>query len=381
MTTALVIAVVAGLVAISLRWLPLPYVWILAIAAAVSLARFARSRTIRAKAIWWNLGVVLLIFAATESFLAVREYRRRDVEASRIHSYQVYDPLEDPDLGYVLRPASTRTARKLFDDEVIYEVVYTVDPQGLRVSPPPSEQGRASILFFGGSYSYGEGVNDHETMPYQVGLKARGRYDVYNFGVHGYGPQHMLALIEFGKVAATVDPAPAWAIYQAMVPEHVYRVAGLRPWVRMGPRYVLTPDGDVVRSGAFSDQDCNHAICTFALAQLRKSAAGRLVLDYTRHVGEPDEDLFVAVVAKASRLLKQTYPGLRFHVLLWRGHPGVVMKLEHAGVSVHRVDGIFESAGLERGAPRLHRRDRHPAPEAHALIADYVVDEILGPQR
>ena len=65
----------------------------------------------------------------------------------------------------------------------------SVDKRGLRVEPPlaPSHGDRC-VLFFGCSYTFGEGVNDTETLPYRTGVLAEGLLRMINFGLHSYGP-------------------------------------------------------------------------------------------------------------------------------------------------------------------------------------------------
>ena len=79
--------------------------------------------------------------------------------------------------------------------ETLYAVVYSVDKRGLRVEPPLAPgHGDRCVLFFGCSYTFGEGVNDAETLPYRTGVLAEGRLRMINFGLHGYGPHQMLAV-------------------------------------------------------------------------------------------------------------------------------------------------------------------------------------------
>lgn len=74
------------------------------------------------------------------------------------------------------------------------------------------------VLFFDDSLTFGEGVNDNQTMPYRVGMRSAGALRVYNFAFHGYGPHQMLAQIELGVVRDTIDCLPDHAIYQAIIP-------------------------------------------------------------------------------------------------------------------------------------------------------------------
>jgi hypothetical protein len=56
---------------------------------------------------------------------------------------------------------------------------------------------------FGCSFTFREGVEDREAMPYLVGELSK--YIVYNFGFHGYGAHQMLSALEYGIVDRIVD--------------------------------------------------------------------------------------------------------------------------------------------------------------------------------
>jgi hypothetical protein len=124
----------------------------------------------------------------------------------RLEQVHVTNP--DPVLGYVAPASTKRIARKVNGrtGEVIYEHQVTIGENGLRTTLPFNRLSKEAILFFGGSFTYGEGVGDDETLPAQVGKITKGRYRVYNFGLHGYGPQHMLAAVEHGLVGREVAP-------------------------------------------------------------------------------------------------------------------------------------------------------------------------------
>jgi len=72
-------------------------------------------------------------------------------------------------LGYRLAPNSRVVASRKKGEEILYEVVYSIDAEGRRDTPTAHLQPDPQfMLFFGGSYTFGEGVNDDETMPAQV---------------------------------------------------------------------------------------------------------------------------------------------------------------------------------------------------------------------
>ncbi len=357
------------------QWIPYPFIWVFACASIVSFLLVRNSRKLET-VIWFNLGSIFLVLAIFEITLEVLDAVVD--ERPRTTNFQLYDSDKHPDLGYVLKPGSTRRARKLYGEEVIYDVVYTVDQYGLRISPQCSDACGSSILFFGGSFTYGEGVNDRETMPYRVGYKSGGKYEIYNFGVHGYGPQHMLALIENGKVFSTVKQPPGFAIYQALYPPHISRVAGLSFWIRTGPRYILDSGGNAVRSGQFSDGGLDFLYQWSIRRHIVKSAIGKRFIYHTRKIGDQDEDLFFAVVVRSARLLKKTYPKIEFHMLYW-GVPsaGLLSRLKDEDVIVHSVSNILRDRNVTGGATTINM-DGHPTPMACDLIADHIFENILA---
>lgn len=90
---------------------------------------------------------------------------------------------------YRISPGRHRSHKYYNDNgETIYRVVYTVDELGRRVVPVPEARSRdRHLIFSGGSFTYGEGVDDRETLPYQVGIGTT-RYKPYIYAFHGWGP-------------------------------------------------------------------------------------------------------------------------------------------------------------------------------------------------
>src|SRR5262249_50407028 len=136
---------------------------------------------------------------------------------------------EDELLGYAAVKGGTASHLGRFAGQVLYAVTYTIDEHGQRMPPPfqvPLGQDPSCVLFFGDSYTFGLGVNDTETMPYRVGGKSHGQYQVFNFGFPGYGPHQMLAQLQEGLVESVVRCTPRFVIYLA-IRGHVARAAGL----------------------------------------------------------------------------------------------------------------------------------------------------------
>ena len=154
-------------------------------------------------------------------------------------------------LGYGPHSEVQATALKYHGNKRLYDVTYTIGADGLRVGPNIADGTAPAILFFGDSFTFGEGVDDHETIPSQVEQISKGKFKTLNFGFHGYGPHQMLATLENGLEKKIIGNHRAnYAIYQALA-LHVDRCAGRTFWDVSGPRYVLDDEGEAVYAGTF----------------------------------------------------------------------------------------------------------------------------------
>src|SRR5262249_18549157 len=147
--------------------------------------------------------------------------------------------VRDDVLGFAPAKGIRTRATRSFRGRQTYDVTYTIDSRGLRAAPaegrsPPPD----TVLFFGCSFTFAEGLHDDETMASQVAIRSGGRVRTFNFGFPGYGPHQMLAAIEHGVVRRVVESPPRYAIYLAHA-DHVRRVAGLVSWGAHSPRYRL----------------------------------------------------------------------------------------------------------------------------------------------
>jgi hypothetical protein len=144
-------------------------------------------------------------------------------------NFSISDPTyfkPHPILGVAPKKDVQVRATKRYGDKQVYDVRYTIGTNGLRTGSQAGQGSTPSVLFFGCSFTFGEGVNDNETLPYQFEEKARGRFKAFNFGFHGYGPHHILAILENAMERNIVAAhPPRYAVYQAIT-GHIDRCAG-----------------------------------------------------------------------------------------------------------------------------------------------------------
>lgn len=284
-------------------------------------------------------------------------------------------------LGYAPKPSQTGRFTLTQDGNPIFGHGYTIGPNGLRVSPPYEEVADVPCaLFFGGSFTFGTGVEDDEALPYVAGILSEGKYRVYNFGYRGYGPHQMLAALESGLVDSIIDCIPKVVIYQGLV-GHVMRSAGLSVWDTHGPRYVLADSGEAIRRGNFDDSD--NSRFGFLQGNLKKSLAV-MTLGYNRYT-DYKLDLMVAIIDKSRNLVAERYPGSEFRVIFWDGcatkEPEPVAriltdKFARKNVRLHLVSRIVEDICAKRDDYMI-QGDGHPNKFVHDKIARYVAKEMF----
>lgn len=327
---------------------------------------FLSRRLRRGKVFLYNAAFVFLALAIAElAFFFLLDRNGRTV-SDGTYTQRHFTPL--PELGYgSLREKRVTTSRLLASGKVLYDVTYTIDDDGLRTTPRGYSTPQA--LFFGCSYTFGEGVQDDETLPALFG--AGTGISAVNFGFHGYGPHQMLRALEldlpraFGHGSATV------ALYTAH-PTHIDRANGRSAWDQQGPKYELT-DGTLQYRGPFSqtpwllDKLLSHS----KLASAVRGRLGALATDETR-----DRETFLAIVRESGRLVQTNY-GAQFYVLLWDVGPTLSplerdrarwLKREAPRAGLRLIALSDEAPQL--GEPRFYIPvDGHPTAAAYAEAA------------
>jgi hypothetical protein len=150
------------------------------------------------------------------------------------------------EFGSQPRPGEFRARKLASDGELIYEVNYTIGADGFRLTPQFEGGANRSFNFLGDSFTFGEGVQDQETMAYFVGeefRKSGKQVTVKNFGMSGGGVHQALAILQ------SKAPTDARIHFVLTTPWHASRAACADFFALGSPKYVLGTSGEVVRDG------------------------------------------------------------------------------------------------------------------------------------
>ncbi len=292
-------------------------------------------------------------------------------------------------LGLSARPGRATVDDYLVNGEHVLFAQYTIDPHGNRLTPRPDAAATAPYhaFFFGDSFCFGLGVSDSETLPAQFQLR-RPEFQTHNFGIGGYGPQHMLKQLELGYVQDVAAPGSRGIAVYVWLPSHVRRVIGsalpISKWARNFPAYELSPGGELNHVGTFATA---RPVQTWFMSKLNYSGLFRSHwFDVPPYYTKRHFELAGAVLEAAQDRYLDQYPGSCFIVLLYPmmawAEPlsgRLLEELERRGVHYYDARDVLEPENPDFVLHPDH--DLHPSPISYAMIAAaldaHIVEERL----
>ncbi len=323
-----------------------------------------------------GLTVCGLCIAATEFTCGIL-LARQPAGPAKVYEGDYLEPgaffRQDSELGSALEPRRSVSCRLLVDDREVWNVRYSTDEFGRRRTVFPGTQTQtATAVFFGCSFLFGEGSEDADTIP-SCFCKESSGYLAANYGVPGWGTQHMLALLESGQLPAQMFMPAKLGVYLYLPEVHEARVVGdldiVNGFGSGFPYYELNATGQPDRKGSFVSGRPVTSLFYGVLGRSRTRAL--LGLNFPRR--QPQHYLLTAaVIAKARDLFLQQFPDSRFIVVAYPDSGSETLTLKTCrenGLEVLNLRQLFDPAH-----PSFqHEGDGHPTPAANAAVANAIV--------
>jgi len=365
-----------------------PFIWIGAILFSILFCVSLSIKSSATKTIVYNMSFVIFALTIFECYIF---YQDTSMNYTYKGTYRSPDYIQYDDiLGYCPQKNKKVISAKYFKNKCLYDVEYTIDSNGLRISSPlvssstvaaaADDDDTQCILFFGGSFTFGEGVHDYESLPYQVAKKAiKQKFNVYNFSFHGYGPHQMLSALEHGLVAQIVECSNKTVIIYQAIKDHIFRAQGLRQWDKHGPAYELDKDGHLIFSGHFDD---NYLLPIRVIRQLEKSYTYQKLYSKQNKITQKSLELFIEIIKQSKMCAKKILLDIKFHVIFWDNvycEPSLIKMLEQLeknGIFIHFITNIITDVNTNKWNYFI-TDDGHPNSKAYSIISKYIYDEIL----
>jgi hypothetical protein len=295
------------------------------------------------------------------------------------------EEIEVPDgaASFGARPGGSLTIRRIAEGATEYEVTYTTDEHGRRVTPAaPGAVSDEAVLFFGGSNVYGTGVSDDGTIASSFGRLAP-RHRAYNYGYARYGPAQALDVVRSRDLRVEVPEPVAFSFY-VLTDADLSRVVGtMRTWesyCRRCSAYAADASGALVRVGDLSTID---PLRTLLWSLLEGSnVLEYLGVDLPTETSAEDYRKTAVVIRGLRDALEERFSGSEF----------VLVVLPEARFGLDDP-AYYESVGLRvldyrelysRDDPRMRASatDSHSSALANERVARRIIEDLapgLGP--
>lgn len=183
--------------------------------------------------------------------------------------------------------------------KLAYKASYTIDDRVNRIVRSTGDG--PALVFFGDSFTFGDGLDDPDTMPQQLADLLGGRQKVVNLGVTGYGPQQFLRAVQTGYKSDDIGDKPLAFVFLT-VPFHAARTACKEPWTTSAPLYKLVDD-KVTFAGA-----CYNGFAGTAHEWLANCAFYRVFLrPLQSRLTHDDVALYIRITAAAVKAARERY--------------------------------------------------------------------------
>lgn len=360
---------------------PYPYLYValLLVLYGFFVALLSQKESIKLAAIY--IGSVVVAFGLAEAYY-INLFKEGD-SSTNLHAKKtiIYgNPIQGHSiLGYVPSKNSKLRIEKFFKDSLLYTYTQTFNEHGWRTQNDSINiESNNAALFFGCSYTFGEGVENNETASFLFQKAAQNEYRSLNFGVEGYGPHQTLAILENElEKEALENHDPKIAIYQ-MIPDHIFRLKGISGWDYFGPKYKLVNNTDVYYKGPF-----NSNFVGKSKVLLNKSYLFKSLTLAKRTYDSADIKLLGNVIKKSATLFETRYNG-DFYVILWEERAGekdlyhqIYKQLTDLDIKVIEIKNILPMF-YPNSPTYIIQKDFHPNKNAHNLVAQYLADSLIN---
>lgn len=295
--------------------------------------------------------------------------------------------------GYGVLPnvSGKSISRNKRTGEIIYDVTYSTNENGWRKIPSSNANSKKCFLFFGDSFTYGEGLNDDETLPFFFGKEMKD-YQIFNFGIHGYGPHQALALILSGEVERVLSDKKCESIntlYESLN-DHIQRANGLAWWeqdYKNIPKFKIINNQVVWINANKNLKEKINLIHELSLTKHgRKSYLLKMLDTQTYKFKQEYNELYFAILNTMENELKARL-NADFTLFLWdasnlskdlerREFKAILEWLESGQMQYILMSQVADDYKDNRLKYGIHKDDLHPNALANEKIAEFLAIKI-----
>lgn len=298
------------------------------------------------------------------------------IEHYQTKGFVVFDP------NFGTQPRSNFERRHIMKkgDQVFFDVFSRTDSVGRRVTERNPKDFERTIVLFGDSFVFGEGLNQGETLADFIAAEDS-RYRAFNYGFGGHGPANILARIQGIKPdnfsgGNQKDGSPIF-VYLLNDFQLDRWKAGIQTYryTWHDPKFEISGDGQVTRNGF---RDTADPIRDFLTGWLANSwLIRRTHWDWPSVSSKNVEWEVTRVVAQMNAELKVRFPGSVFYTLIYPGSKkldDLISELRKTSIPVMEFSKL-DLARLCECVPSIPH-DGHPTGLANKALAKAILDQL-----
>jgi hypothetical protein len=290
-------------------------------------------------------------------------------------SQPFYDP-NHPDLGWRLLPNVNSHVVRYFGENLAYDYVLRTDQFARRLAwsatvRADQESAKRFLIWLGGSFMFGEGLPDEQTLDYQVSQKLA-TFRTYNYAVPGYGLANVLAQAESVPFKDQVPERRGVVLY--LFPGfHVDRmVGGLQSidWIGLIPHF-RREGNQLVRDGFLQ---VKHPIRTWLKRFYNKTfLRQKFQLSWPFHINDEDLQTACLAIAQVRDRVTAHFDSAQFFLVLHPFTETVDVTGCLAQYSVATIDLRQTFVGVPDHELKIPY-DGHPSAKANQLLAEKIAE-------
>ncbi|MCX6183113.1 MAG: hypothetical protein NT150_14455 [Bacteroidetes bacterium] len=293
---------------------------------------------------------------------------QRSLPQRKQHNSQALT-VPDPLLGYKTKEHLTLSSLLTINNDTIYNCLVSSDEHGWRTSPFDSIKSKQAV-FLGCSFTFGEGLNDEQTLPYLVGKNSA--YNTYNLACLGYGPQQALLLAK----NALLPPAAETKVVYVYIDGHIQRANGTLSVVNSYGKnfpYPKLEDDSLMLYPSFEKKSPFLLSLYSALRDCQTMQYFNL--DLPLFLREKHFELFGKTIEKLALEVKKKYKS----DLILLIYPGSVLHekvLEHININLIEVVD-YSSLATKGDENYFFKTDGHPNALLNKIVAGRILVDIF----
>ncbi len=280
-------------------------------------------------------------------------------------------------VGMTYYPDSVYHDIKVNGTDTVFDVHYSIDHFNKRITPGFDSTKKNYALFFGCSIGFGFGLEDDQTLAYQVQEQGES-VNSYNFAISGTGTNHMLAEFQYRDLSQQVAEKDGCGYY-IFFWDHIYRAIGTMTryteWLHLAPYYKMQ-NGKLKRDKLFKDG--RPFISDMYERLYQTNIMKYFELDLPLKLNDSHFDLVTEMVLETKRAYEKQFGNDKFYLVIYPNYVAYTpeqMQIFKSYLKKKKIKFIDLSHKIVYGGKYTLQGDAHPNAETNKLIAKYLLQE------